>query len=101
MEENPSNLGPPISDLIQNVRTEIEKCKMKLAESEREGILKLDSVEVETKFIVENTGSVQSGVNWMIFAVGANADFKNGHVHSMKFILKPDNGDVIAGKSVT
>jgi hypothetical protein len=52
-------------------------------------MFRIQSVELELKFVVEKTVDAAGKAQWLLFAAEAKGQYKNQHINTVKLTLKP------------
>ena len=85
--EPTKNIG--LTDLLEQVRTEIDHAQENLRASGKAPLLDLASAEVELSFAVTKTIGADGKATLHIFALGADAHYESQKVHRLKLTLQP------------
>jgi hypothetical protein len=99
--------GVSLADLMGALRTEIDTARERLQSSGTEGLLQIDSAEVEVLVTITKTTSAEGsgGLKFSVFGIGAEAGAKLSDsdqaqtAHRIKIVLKPVEGKaLVAGE---
>jgi hypothetical protein len=76
-----------LADAIASLRQELRAAML---EGEGEELqFKLGPIELEMQLQVENKGSVNGGIKWLLVSIGGSAERSRVETHQLKLTLQP------------
>jgi hypothetical protein len=83
---------PGVKDLISMIRQQLEELDQERRDARAPALLKLDTVELEINFTVEETATKTGGVDLKVVSFGGDKQVKTEQVHkvTVKLSVAPE-----------